>query len=393
VRALFTADLQLGAGITLGSGEFGPGSRFQDQCDILDRIADLAVAESCQIVFVLGDIFERARPEPHHVLAFQGFVRRLNADGIRVFTLVGNHDVRSAALPSAVEIFGETGCVVALQPSLYPVEDIVIAALPWTHPGNVAAAMPDSARDEVNETASRGLAEAAKVMSVRCETEFPTLTPLLVGHWAISGASLPTGLDASMLREPVIPLDALQETGFRMVAFGHLHLAQVVASEPVPVIFTGSPQVNNWGEAEGEHGVWVWDSAGAGHLRFHVIEDRPFLTLTPSLTEIIGKMAFSEPPGDVKGAVVRVRYTVTEDEARKVDQAAIRRDLLALGAAKVVLRPTVERSVRARVTEMHEDMTEAAALELWLSSQGINGTQADALRAAHLEYVARLGQA
>jgi hypothetical protein len=128
-------------------------------------------------------------------------------------------------------------------------------------------------------------------------------------------------------------------------------------------------------------------------LRFHVIEDRPFLTLTPSLTEIIGKMAFSEPPGDVKGAVVRVRYTVTEDEARKVDQAAIRRDLLALGAAKVVLRPTVERTVRARVAEMHEDLTEAAALELWLDSQGINGSQADALRAAHLEYVARLGQA
>lgn len=395
MRALFTADLQLGAGVTLGSGDYGPGSRFHDQCQVLDRIADLAETEKVGIVFVLGDIFEFARPEPHHILAFQGFVRRLLAAGIRVFTIQGNHDVRSAALPSAVEIFGETGCVVALQPSLYPVDDIVIAALPWTHPGNVAAAMPDSAREDVNDAAARGLAEAAMVMSVRCETEFAAYTPLLVGHWAISGAALPTGLDAAMLREPVIPLGSLQETGFALIAFGHVHQAQVVASEPVPVIYTGSPQVNRWDEAEGEHGVWIWDSAPPGHLKFHAIEDRAFYTLaldpdTQTLT-VVEPKGVDEVP--LEGAVVRVQWTCTEEQARQIDQAAIRRGLLANGAAKVVLRPTVERAVRTRVAEMRDDMGEAAALDLWIAHQGINGSQADALRALHVEYLAKLGQA
>jgi DNA repair protein SbcD/Mre11 len=384
VKALLTADLQLGAGLTLGNGEFGPGSRFQDQCDILDRIADLAVSEETQIVFVLGDIFEKARPEPHHILAFQGFVRRLLGNGVRVFTIAGNHDVRSAALPSAVEIFGETGCVVALQPSLYPVDDIVIAALPWTHPGNIAAAMPDAARDDVQDAAARGLAEAALVMSTRCETEFPHLTPLLVGHWAISGSALPSGLDTGMLREPVIPLESLQDTGFALAAFGHIHKAQVVASEPVPVIYTGSPQVNRWDEADGGHGVWIWDSTGAGNLKFHPIEDRKFITLTPFATGTTGGVRV------VEGAIVRVRYTVTEDEAKKIDQAELRRHYLAEGAAKVFIQPTVERTVRARVAEMREDMSEVAALELWLESQAINGSQADALRIAHAEYLQRL---
>ena len=54
------------------------------------------------------------------------------------------------------------------------------------------------------------------------------------------------------------------------------------------------------------------------------------------------------------------------------------------------MRPTVEREVRARVAEMAHDVDEASALELWLESQGINGTQADALRSAHAEYLARL---
>ena len=390
MKALFTADLQLGAGLTFGSGDFGPGSRFQDQVDVLDRIADLAIAGGVGIVFVLGDIFERARPEPHHLLAFQGFVRRLLAAQIRIFTLTGNHDVRSAALPSAVEIFGETGCVVALQPSIYPVDDIVIAALPWTHPGNIAAALPDTEREAVNEAAARGLAEGTMLMSVRCESEYPQLTPLLVGHWAISGAALPTGLDTSLLGEPVIPLEALSETGFALAAFGHIHKAQVVSPEPVPVIYTGSPQVNRWDEAEGDHGVWIWDSEGAGHLKFHAIEDRPFLTLTPDVATLIGHGRLLENDDDAEGAVVRVMWTCTEDEARKIDQATLRRRLLACGAAKVVLRPTVERAVRARAPELRDDLSEVAALELWLSSQGIDGGQAERLRSAHGEYVARL---
>ena len=123
-------------------------------------------------------------------------------------------------------------------------------------------------------------------------------------------------------------------------------------------------------------------------LRFHVIEDRPFLTLDlehPELPLLV--------LDGVEGAVVRVRYTVSEEQARKVDQAALRRDLLNAGAAKVVLRPTVEREVRARVAEMAHDVDEASALELWLSSQGINGSQAEALRTVHAEYVAKLGQA
>ena len=237
------------------------------------------------------------------MLAFQGFVRRLIAHGIRVFSSPATMTSGAPPCPppsrSSVRPDASSRC----KPSIYPVDDIVIAALPWTHPGNVVAAMDGVDRDSVNDAAARGLAEGAMVMSVRCETEFPHLTPLLVGHWAISGAALPTGLDTAMLREPVIPLEALQETGFALAAFGHIHKAQVVASDPVPTIYAGSPQVNSWGEADGEHGIWVWDSAPPGALKFHAIEDRPFVDVDLD----VGKWFPRAPMADSQGAVVRVQ--------------------------------------------------------------------------------------
>jgi exonuclease SbcD len=393
VKCLLTGDLQLEAGLPLGTGTYGPGSRFNDQVDVLDRIVDLAVAEQVDIVFVLGDIFEHARPQPFSILAFQGFVRRLLAAGIRVFTCLGNHDCQSAAVPSALEIFGQNGCVVALQPSIYPLDaadpedGIVIAALPWTAPGNIIAALPDEPRENLNDAAAQALVRGAQTMAVRCQSDFPHLTPILVGHWAVSGAALPTGLDTAMLREPVIPLEEINNLGYSLVALSHIHRGQVLCAAPSPVVYTGSPQVNSWGETEGEHGVWIYDSRGDGHLKFHPVEDRKFLTLDFQHPEV----PVLEPADGVEGALVRVRYTADEATARTIDQSAIRRDILAMGARKVFFQPTIERAVRARVAEMAPDMSEVAAMELWIAEQ--NGSLAcdpELLRLGHAEFLERL---
>ncbi len=122
------------------------------------------------------------------------------------------------------------------------------------------------------------------------------------------------------------------------------------------------------------------------HLKFHPIADsKRFLTVKVdlSVSDDYGRL-------DVANAVVRFQYVATEEQARAFDQAAVRRLLMENGAVKVIFQPTVERTVRARVAEMREDMDEASALELWLTNQGINGSGAEALRLAHSEYVGKL---
>jgi hypothetical protein len=66
---------------------------------------------------------------------------------------------------------------------------------------------------------------------------------------------------------------------------------------------------------------------------------------------------------------VKVRYTATADQARRVDHAAIRQALYDAGAHKVyAIEATIERSERARV-QVDESVGELDALDLWMNAQ------------------------
>lgn len=404
MRVLLTADWQIGAGADLGTGEHGPGSRFQDQVDILNRIVDLAIEEKVGLFVMAGDAFERARPAPQEILAVQAVVRRLLAEHIRCLFLMGNHDSRGSALPSALEIFATSGCVVALAPSLYPLEAIdpddpgvVVAALPWTPPGAIVAAMPDVARDDVNDAAAQALVAGARALREQCSVLAPTMTPILVGHWAVSSAALPTGLDTALLREPVIPLEGLTESGFALAMLGHIHRAQMLATGPCPVGYTGSPQVNTWGETEGDHGVWLFDSIAHGLEFIPIADNKRFVTLDADLTSadtsglLYVDLGYSANGIDFTDAFVRARYTVTEAQARRVNQTAIRQSLADLGALKVIFKPTIVREERARVAEMASDsLSETQALDFWIASQQIDNGLAAQLHDAHAAYLGRV---
>ena len=155
-----------------------------------------------------------------------------------------------------------------------------------------------------------------------------------------------------------------------------------------PLFYTGTPYVCNWGESKDQHGVWVFDS-DAGSLRFVPVKDKPFVTFDLAVDNWLS----DGTPLDLaveEGAAVRVRYTCDEEQARRLDQAAIRRVFMEAGASKVVFRPTVERAVRARVEAMDESLDETEALDLWLSSQnGQVSVDPEALRVLHSEFLER----
>ena len=311
------------------------------------------------------------------MLLFQNFVHKLTDSGVGVLAALGNHDARGAALPSALEIF-ERDVTLSLTPSLFDFGDVVIATLPWTPPSRIVAGLPAEHRGDVFDLAAQALAGGAKVLGERCAVEFPDATPILVGHWAVSGASLPNGMTSSQLRETVIHLEALTSAGFKYVALGHLHKPEVLATEP-PTWYCGSPWVSDFGEADIPHGVWILDTEGEGALRFVPIEDRPFITydeLPPAGFSIAGQ----------EGAVVRVRYEIAEDDPHAPDPSTIQRRLLEQGAAKVFVQPTVIRAVRARSQTATASLTDAQALEMWMDAQDVVEGERAALREMHAHY-------
>jgi DNA repair exonuclease SbcCD nuclease subunit len=263
---------------------------------------------------------------------------------------------------------------VVLLPEGVPQGDCVFACLPWAPTSRLAAG--GGQREEVNSQAVEALILSAQAMRVRCESEYPGLTPVLVGHWAVSGSSLPAGMPVDQLQEPVLPWDAVDDLGFKIAAFGHIHQPQLIAAgvSNNPLFYVGSTMVCNWGEAGFAHGVWVFDSV-ADDLAFHEIEDRKFLTLNAGEGE--------QP--DVKDAIVRVSYTTTENDS--VDEADLRWQLLDQGAARVTIKGTVERASRARMQLPDDDVDPSAALDLWIKHNDVWQEGVPVLRERHAHYL------
>jgi hypothetical protein len=87
---------------------------------------------------------------------------------------------------------------------------------------------------------------------------------------------------------------------------------------------------------------------------------------------------------------VRVRYRATAEQARRVDQQAIRRAVHEAGAHKLyAVQPDIVRTGRARVEGADESMDEREAMYRWLVSQGINdfSDQAAAVVDRHADYL------
>jgi DNA repair exonuclease SbcCD nuclease subunit len=353
VKILLASDLQLESGQSLGHGEYGPGSRFADQEAMLGQIADIAFAENVELTILAGDTFDRSKPSPWAILALQKFLERVE-DAI---IISGNHDVKSLALPSVLGCFEGERIEVFDKPSVKMARDnLRITLLPWMPAASFDAAGPTD-RDERNDWIGQKLGAVAQELG---RHDFSG-RHILIGHWSIRGASTSTGIGVDVFREPLVPLEALT-SGYDLVAFGHIHKIQVLNETP-PVLYLGGPWVNNFGEANEPHGVWIYDT-DLPEMRFVPVTDpRRFLTYTV--------MPLQDPPferflEDMTGAVVRVRYEVTETEARRVDQGAIRQAFDARGADKVFIQPTVVKKSRARIGTSTEALDDGQTVDLWL---------------------------
>jgi DNA repair exonuclease SbcCD nuclease subunit len=348
LKILLASDLQLESGQSLGHGEYGTGSRFADQESMLDQIADIAFSENVGLTILAGDTFDRSKPSPWAILALQKFLARTN----EAIIISGNHDVKSLALPSVLGCFEGERIEVFDKPSVRMARDnLRITLLPWMPAASFDAAGPTD-RDERNDWIGQKLGAVAQELG---RHDFSG-RHILIGHWSIRGASTSTGIGVDVFREPLVPLEALT-SGYDLVAFGHIHKIQVLNETP-PVLYLGGPWVNNFGEANEPHGVWIYDTE-LPEMRFVPVKDpRKFVT--------VDLEPYDALPDDLADTVVRIRYTVTEDEAQQIDQAGIRKAAAESGAHKVFIQPTVLKKSRARIETSAEALDDGQTVDLWL---------------------------
>jgi exonuclease SbcD len=372
VKLLCFGDLHLGQG-----GQY-PG-RLDDQRDVLGRIAGIAVEHAVDGVLFAGDAFEGPAVPPEQLAAFADFVDALHQLGIPILAITGNgkHDA-AVRDTNGMAIFDHVpGIEVCSQPGVHLFAGCSVAVLPWVHPGRlIARAGGDVPRDELNRVAADLLVDVARDLLDTRTSMTPTI---LLGHWSVSGSALPAGLPVDDLREPVLPIEALEHLGYDALVFGHIHRAQEIGSNG---FYTGSPMPLNFGEEHVEHGCWILD-LGASSTEFVPIDSPRFLTIVSSGNVLATAgprvdLCLFDDDSEIADSIVRVRYEATSDEARRIDVAQIRTCLRDAGARVVKIEPQIVREQRARVV-MDEQLDELAALEMWLKAVGYAGDH-DALR-------------
>ena len=107
-RFIHTADLHLDSplsSLALRNAELGDLVRGATR-KALSRIVDLAIGEAVDAVLIAGDLYDGAQTSMATALFLMGEVRRLDAAGIRVFLIRGNHDAQSQITRELADIVG-----------------------------------------------------------------------------------------------------------------------------------------------------------------------------------------------------------------------------------------------------------------------------------------------
>lgn len=388
-RLLCTGDWHVGSGLDYGRT---PADRLADQEAVIEKIVDLAIEHDVDALLLAGDFWHRRRPTPSELMAVARPLRRLAIEStIDVLAIPGNHCVEAAGTPTGIDLL-EDVVDIHHEPGIWHTRGCAVATLPWTPVSRLIASRGGGDRDENHQLAAQLLIETAR--DLRAQIDGPAVLML---HWSVSGASTPTGVMTDDFRETVIPAHELNELGFDAIVCGHIHKAQELAPG---FFYTGSPAPVDFGEANVEHGVWLLDIDESirphrVHADFLPIESRPFKTLDVDygdgddfsmLTE--GYVPFIETLAD---AVVRVRYTATEEQARRIDHAKITSALYSAGVHRVyAIQPTILRENRARV-EVDEDVTPLAAVDAWVCANDISTEHSAALVDLTTTYLQEIG--
>ena len=411
-RLLCFGDLQLGK---LASHERAPGDGLRAQADALDKIADLAIRESVDAVVNGGDTFEGPSISPAQIVVYADFVARMASHRIPVLTTLGNgrHDLAQRE-HTALAVFDHmSGIDTFTRPGIGQIDDVAVCFLPWVHAGRVVAANNGGDRDEINATVAELMLRAARDLldEVRVDWPHTILHRVLVLHGSIEGAATPAGLPIDMHATDVIPIDDLRGLGFDAIVASHIHVPQawhdfvgwtrsIAPETPTPPIFyTGSPLPLDFGEGSYAHGVWLLDLDEAVTARFVALESRRFITVDVDLTTdapdtlgldetdtVAAAIATRMPIDD---EIVRVRIRGTEQQAARIDTAAIK-DLLADTHKAYIAFDTV-RANRARVEQIDEEMSELDAVELYIAAHDLDDDHVNGLRDATSDYPGRLG--
>lgn len=293
-RFLHTADLHLDSplsSLALRNADLGDLVRGATR-KALSRIVDLAIVETVDAVLIAGDLYDGAQTSMATALFLMGEMRRLEAAGIRVFLIRGNHDAQSQitrelTFPPNVHLFDGRGKP-ARAGALANGREIHVHGVSFAQPHAPTSLLP-TFRAPVADAVNIGMLHTSLAGGSRHDPYAPTSVADLAAH------------------------------GFDYWALGHIHQRRVHQERPW-IVMPGNPQGRDINEG-GVKGVTI---ATVGEDGVITCEERPvavavFQRLSVDLSKVEDwhgmldrtEAVLSEARGSAGGAHLVVRLTMT----------------------------------------------------------------------------------
>jgi DNA repair exonuclease SbcCD nuclease subunit len=298
--------------LVLADVHIDKNNRPEDTLAVLRQIMQYAVKNKVDFVYILGDVYNRARPHNSEKVIFEKFVKYLSSKDIEVIILAGNHDM-SADGVSTVEEFG-------------------ILELP-----NVS------------------------LKSNPCMVTLGKYN-IWLGHMLIQGAKLgPVDYQA---HSPVSLQSILNKYSADIFLLGDVHKAQKLNDSP-PVLYVGSPERQDFGERTEKKGFTLLTATDEKlEYKFIPLDIRPMIQFDLEYTKLdVWLNDNLGPQPDTTEALVKVKITCDRDEYSKIDEKAIKEHLK--DAKNITIEYDIVKKTRVRSKKIKESSSPVKAFETY----------------------------
>lgn len=374
---LHSADLHIGN--FRGPEKNGLNLRGSDILRCLDFLVDVAVKEKPDLIVISGDVFNQARLWSDRALPEVGysilFFKRLGAVApVCVLKGTPNHD-GSGQFQVLCEVFADAayGVHILDRPSVTVIETksgkINVAALPGFDYGIFRSHFPGLSKEDESAAITQELGKIVLGLRGQCDKSYPSV---LLAHYTVLGANTESGqVPYSIFAEPVLTPEVLDAAGYDLVALGHIHRPQRVASVSGNVYYSGAVNSLNFNDEAQSRGFWIHDLESDEH-RFIETPYRPFKTIRMTSQDVeafnsgnVDAVSYRLWRNQIKDCIVRVLYQCTQEDEKALNKALLGKYLMLGGAFFVSEIVPEEIAAVVNKEAIREDSSPADALRTY----------------------------
>lgn len=279
------------------------------QFDTVIDYAEERAKHNRVVILHTGDVFDDNHPSMAYIRMFIERLNRIEELGILTFLLVGNHDANNSgdsALSPILKIKYRNIKVINEMVSAIDGKDINFIFIPHL----VKSQFKIKDKDDFKSFVEKYIKEKTS------ELINPEKKNIIVGHLQYQNAV--TGSEERMLKGGINIFPDVDKKNISMILLGHIHKRQMLKYGKIPIYYTGSMKVEDFGERDDDKGFLVVNNEL--ETQFHDLNTQKFKQIE---IDLIKKETVNLDPEKiekaVKGKIVKLIINMAEKNKNRIN--------------------------------------------------------------------------